>query len=106
MLEQMRKHMNWMMWTILALIIVTFLFFGIYPSDSTGRMVAKVNGDVITYDEWNRAYQTLSENYRQIFKEQFNEGLQKIARGRSWLSRRSARGGSSTRRSTSTIWTA
>lgn len=81
MLEQMRKHMNWMMWTILALIIVTFLFFGIYPSDSTGRMVAKVNGDVITYDEWNRAYQNLSENYRQIFKEQFNEGLQKIARG-------------------------
>jgi len=36
MLEQMRKHMNWIMWIILILVIVSFLFFGIYPS-SDGR---------------------------------------------------------------------
>ncbi len=78
MLEQMRKHMNWILWGTLALIIVTFLFFGIYPSSSTGRMVAKVNGDVISYDEWNRVYQNLMERYRQIFKGQSNEGLTKL----------------------------
>jgi peptidyl-prolyl cis-trans isomerase D len=80
MLEQMRKHMNWILWLTLALIIVTFLFFGIYPSSSAGRYAAKVNGDVISSEEWTRAYQNLAENYRQIFKDQFNEGLQKLLR--------------------------
>lgn len=80
MLEQMRKHMNWIMWAILVVIIVTFLFFGIYPSSSTGNMAAKVNGDVISSEEWNRVYQNILENYRQIFKDQFNEGLVKVLR--------------------------
>ncbi len=74
MLESMRKHMNWIMWLILVLIIVSFLFFGIFPSSSTGRMAAKVNGDVISYEEWNRRYRDLSE----IFKGQANEGILKI----------------------------
>lgn len=80
MLEQMRKHMNWIMWATLVLIIVTFLFFGVYPSSTSGRTVAKVNDDVISYDEWNRTYKTYTENFRSLFKDQFNEGLAKIAR--------------------------
>jgi len=80
MLIQMRKHMNWMLGIILAAVIVTFLFFGVYPSSSTGRVVAKVDGDVISYEEWNRTYVNLAENYRQIFKDKFNSGMEKAVR--------------------------
>ena len=80
MLEQMQKHMKWMLGIILAAVIVTFLFFGVYPSSSTGRTVAKVDGDVISYEEWNRSYLNLAENYRQIFKEKFNSGMEKMVR--------------------------
>lgn len=80
MLEQLRKHMNWILWATLALIIVTFLFFGVYPSNTSGTTVARVNDDIISYEEWNRSYLNLSETYRQIFKDQFNEGLAKVLR--------------------------
>jgi peptidyl-prolyl cis-trans isomerase D len=69
MLESMRKHMTWMMWIIVGLITVTFLFFGIYPSDVGGRTVAK--------DEYNRAYRNLYDNYRDLLKDQFNDSIAK-----------------------------
>ena len=77
MLESIHKHMNWIMWAIVVLITVTFLFFGIYPSDIGGRSVAKVGGDVITADEFNRVYQNLYDNYKQLLKDQFNESYAK-----------------------------
>lgn len=80
MLEQMRKHMSWIMWTILAIIIVTFLFFGIYPSSSGAGVAAKVNGDIISTGELNRSYRNLVETYRQIFKDQFNDTMAKTLR--------------------------
>lgn len=75
MLESMRKHMTWMMWIIVGLITVTFLFFGIYPSDVGGRTVAKVGGDAITMDEYNRVYRNLYDNYRELLKDQFNDSI-------------------------------
>jgi peptidyl-prolyl cis-trans isomerase D len=80
MLKQVHKHMSWIMWAIIILITVTFLFFGIYPSSTTGSMVANVNGDVITGDELNRAYRNLYDTYKQIFKDQFNEAMTKTLR--------------------------
>ena len=80
MLEQMRKHMNWIMWTILVIIIVTFLFFGIYPSSSGAGVAAKVNGDIISTGELNRSYRNLVETYRQIFKDQLNDSMTKTLR--------------------------
>ena len=77
MLESIHKHMNWIMWAIVVLITVTFLFFGIYPSDIGGRSVAKVGGDVITTDEYNRVYRNLYDNYKQLLKDQFNESYVK-----------------------------
>lgn len=77
MLIQIHKHMKWIMWAIVVLITVTFLFFGIYPSDIGGRTVAKVGGDVITSDEYNRAYQSLYENYRDLLKDQMNDTFAK-----------------------------
>jgi len=75
MLEQMRKHMNWIMWSILAVIIVTFLFFGIFPSASGQGVAAKVNGDIITNTELNRVYRNMLETYRQIFKDKLDDAL-------------------------------
>ena len=80
MLEQMQKHMNWIMWGILVLVIVSFLFFGIFPSGGGQGVAAKVNGDVITNSEWNRAYQNMAETYRQIFKDQYNDAMSKNLR--------------------------
>jgi len=77
MLESIHKHMKWIMWAIVLLITVTFLFFGIYPSDVQGRSVAKVGGDVITAEEFNRVYRNLYDNYRQLLKDQFNESFAK-----------------------------
>ena len=80
MLEQMRKHMNWIMWIILILVIVTFMFFGIYPSDRGRGEAATVNGDVITAGELDRAYRNMYESYRQIFKEQFTDAMARTLR--------------------------
>ncbi len=77
MLESMRKHMNWMMWLIVGLITVTFLFFGIYPSNVGGQTIAKVGDYVIASEEFNRVYRNLSENYRQLLKDQFNDAMAK-----------------------------
>jgi len=76
----MHKHMNWIMWAIVILVTVTFLFFGIYPSETSGRTVAKVDGYVITADELNRVYKNLYDNYREILKDQFPESLSKSLR--------------------------
>ncbi len=80
MLEQMHKHMKWIMWIIVGLITVAFLFFGIYPSGSGKGMAASVNGEVISHDEWNRVYQNMHDMYRQILKDKFDEGFAKTLR--------------------------
>ena len=80
MLEKMQKHMSWIMWTILALVIVSFLFFGIYPSGSGQGTAATVNGDAISATEVNRVYRNLYETYRQIFKDQFTDAMAKNLR--------------------------
>jgi peptidyl-prolyl cis-trans isomerase D len=77
MLEQIRKHMGWMMWVIVGLITVTFLFFGIYPSNVGGTRAAKVGDTVITTDEVNRAYRNLYDNYKEVLKDQFNDSFAK-----------------------------
>jgi len=77
MLESIHKHMSWIMWAIVVLITVTFLFFGIYPSNVGGRSVAKVGGDVITAEEYNRVYRTMYDNYKQLMNDQFNESFAK-----------------------------
>lgn len=77
MLESMRKHMTWMMWVIVGLITVTFLFFGIYPSDIGGSTVARVGKDVITMDDYNRVYRNLYDNYRELLKDKLTEDVAK-----------------------------
>ncbi len=80
MIEWMRKHMVWMMWIIVALVTVTFLFFGLRPSIEGGRTVARVGGYVITANDVNRAYQNLYDSYKELLKDQFNESVAKSLR--------------------------
>lgn len=77
MLEQIRKHMGWMMWIIVGLITVTFLFFGLSPSADAGRRAAKVGSYVITVDEVNRVYRNMYDNYKELLKDQFNDTIAK-----------------------------
>lgn len=80
MLESMRKHMSWMMWGVVALITVTFLFFGIRTTDVGGRTIAKVGDDVITVDEYNRTYRNLVDNMRDLLKDKFDDSYAKTLR--------------------------
>ncbi len=80
MLEQIHKHMTWMLWSIIVVITVTFLFFGIWGPSMGGRTVAKVNGYVISGDELNREYQDMYDNYRKIMKDQMPDNFSKIIR--------------------------
>ncbi len=80
MLEQIHRHMKWIMWAIVVLITVTFLFFGIYPADTGNRTVAKVDGYAIGTDELNRVYQNMAENYRRVLKDQFNDAFSQVVK--------------------------
>jgi peptidyl-prolyl cis-trans isomerase D len=77
MLEIIHKHMKWIMWAIVVLITVTFLFFGIYPSDVGTRSIAKVGGDSITVDEYSRVYRNLYERFKEMLGDQMNEDMVK-----------------------------
>ena len=80
MLEQMHKHMKWIMWTIVILVTVTFLFFGIYPTTMSANTIAKVDGYAISAEEFNQVYRNMVENYRQILKDQFTDDFAQTVR--------------------------
>ncbi len=77
MLSLMRKHAGtWMIKVILGAIVVVFVFWGVgsYTSRQSGR-VAKVNGTVITLDDYRTSYNNLVEQVRQSFGNNLNEEL-------------------------------
>ena len=77
MLSLMRKHAGtWMIKVILGAIVVVFVFWGVgsYRSRQSGR-VAKVNGTIITLDDYRESYNNLIEQVRQSFGNNLNEEL-------------------------------
>jgi peptidyl-prolyl cis-trans isomerase D len=77
MLSLMRKHAGtWMIKVILGAIVIVFVFWGVgsYTSRQSGR-VAKVNGTVITLDDYRTSYNNLIEQVRQSFGNNLNEEL-------------------------------
>jgi peptidyl-prolyl cis-trans isomerase D len=77
MLSLMRKHAGtWMIKVILGAIVIVFVFWGVgsYTSRQSGR-VAKVNGTIITLDDYRTAYNNLIEQVRQSFGNNLNEEL-------------------------------
>ena len=69
MLDVMRKHArNWLMKTILGIIIVVFVFyFGSMGGRDRAERVAMIDGKPIVYAEFQREYQNMIEMYRQRF---------------------------------------
>ena len=69
MLDLMRKHArNWLMKTILGIIIVVFVFyFGSMGGRERAERIAMIDGKPIVYADFQREYQNLIEMYRQRF---------------------------------------
>jgi peptidyl-prolyl cis-trans isomerase D len=74
MLDRMRRHKNWLKWS-LALVVLTFIIFyipdflrssanGTATGAAPGAAVAEVNGEEITVDEFHRVYQAQLQAYR------------------------------------------
>jgi peptidyl-prolyl cis-trans isomerase D len=80
MLSLMRKHAGtWMIKVILGAIVIVFVFWGVgsYTSRQSGR-VAKVNGTIITLDDYRASYNNLIEQVRQSFGNNLNDELIKM----------------------------
>jgi len=79
MLDLMRKHArNWLMKTILGIIIVVFVFyFGSMGGRERAERVAMIDGKPIVYADFLREYQNLIEMYRQRFGQGLTEEMLK-----------------------------
>ena len=84
MLDRMRRHRNWLKWS-LGLVCLAFVIFYIpdFLRSSTGAdaagsdTVAVVQGEQIRADEFRRTYQAQLQSYRAAYGGNMNEGLLK-----------------------------
>ena len=77
MLSLMRKHAtSWLIKIILGAIVVVFVLWGVgsWTSQRSG-MVATVNGEMITAEDYRAAYKRLIEQVRQSFGNNLNDEL-------------------------------
>ncbi len=79
MLDVMRKHArNWLMKTILGIIIVVFIFyFGSMGGRQRAERIAMIDGKPIVYADFQREYQNLIDMYRQRFGQGLTEEMLK-----------------------------
>lgn len=77
MLDVMRKHAgSWMIKVILIAIVIVFVFWGVGDFKSRrASQAASVNGEIITLADYQRAYNTLVEQYRQQFGANLDENM-------------------------------
>jgi peptidyl-prolyl cis-trans isomerase D len=68
-------------WTIVGLVIITFALFGLgsYLSGSSSNNVASVNGENISQNDFQRAYQNYQNRLRQMLGENYRSDLFKPA---------------------------
>ena len=83
MLDRMRRHRNWLKWS-LALVVLAFVIFYIpdFLEDTgagaaPGEVVADVDGRQITAGEFRRVYQNRLQSYRAAYGASMNEQLLK-----------------------------
>ena len=82
MLSLMRKHAtSWLIKILLGAIVVVFVFWGVGSFRSRkASVVASVNGDIITAEEYNQSFNSLLEQMRQRFGNNLNEEMVKMLR--------------------------
>ena len=82
MLKLMRdsfKHLRWILVAIVGVIVVGFVFIdmglggsmGGAAQDDSRTYAARVNGETISFTDYQRALQNLSDMYRQMYGQQF-----------------------------------
>ena len=77
MLQVMRKHAKFF-YFLFFIVILSFVFWGVGTSDkSTSVSIAEIGKEKITVEEYWRAYDRMRDMYREIFKGQFNEDMEK-----------------------------
>ncbi len=79
MLRLMRDYAtSWMIKIILGAIVVVFVFWGVGSfRNRKANIIASVNGDAITLEEYRSSYSTLLDQMRQRFGNSLNEDLLK-----------------------------
>jgi len=77
MLKVMRQHAKYF-YVLFFIVILSFLFWGIGTVDKTGGdIVAEVGKHKITAEEYWRSYENVHRFYREIYKENFDDEMEK-----------------------------
>jgi len=78
MLKMMRHHAKYF-YVLFFIVILSFIFWGVGTVDKTssGGIVAEVGKYKITQDEYYRAFDNAFKFYRDLYKEKFDEEMQK-----------------------------
>ena len=80
MLRLMRDYAtSWLIKIVLGAIVIVFVFWGVGSFKSQrGSMVASVNGEVISIEEYRDSYNNLLEQYRRQFGNNLNDEIIKM----------------------------
>jgi peptidyl-prolyl cis-trans isomerase D len=83
MLDRMRRHRNWLKWSLGIVCLAFVLYFvpdflrGTGANAASGDTIARVNGHEITAGEFRRMYQAQLQAYRSAYGGNMNEQLLK-----------------------------
>jgi peptidyl-prolyl cis-trans isomerase D len=73
----MRKHAKFF-YFLFFIVILSFIFWGVGTLDKpTAVNVAEINGEKITVEEYWRTYENIRQFYRDLYKAQFDEEMEK-----------------------------
>jgi hypothetical protein len=77
MLKTMRKHAKFF-YFLFFIVILSFIFWGVGTLDKpTAVSVAEIGKEKITVEEYWRAYENVRQQLRDLYKEKFNEEMEK-----------------------------
>ncbi|MGE5300778.1 MAG: SurA N-terminal domain-containing protein [Acidobacteriota bacterium] len=78
MLRAMRQHAKYF-YVLFFIVILSFIFWGVGTVDKSGdtNIVAEVGGYKIPTEEYWQSYDRIYKFYREIYKEKFDEAMQK-----------------------------
>jgi len=78
MLKVMRRHAKYF-YVLFFIVILSFIFWGVGTVDKTSNadIVAEVGKHKISAYDYNRIYENMNKFYRDLYKEKFDEEMQK-----------------------------
>lgn len=77
MLQSMRKHAKFF-YVLFFIVILSFIFWGVGTNDKSATLsIAEVGNEKIPAEDYWRAYELVRASYRDNYKGQFNEEMEK-----------------------------